>query len=78
MFVIEKGIDIPQSESNRGVKFPFEQMEVGDSFSFFSTDDPNLLKKKRKNAHQILLNYKIKDSFAARIKDNTVRIWKVK
>lgn len=48
MFVIEKGIEIPkQSRQSRTSKYPFKDMEVGDSFLIRAADRTEAQKHQR-------------------------------
>ena len=74
---IEKGIEIPLKNLN---KYPFDQMEVGNSVLIERTDEENLRFLAR-NLRSVLSHYWRKDNkkFITRTikKENGVRIWRV-
>lgn len=78
---IERNIALPPKRGNHGVCYPFDKMEIGDSFSvptpkhrkvqsFAST--LSSCARSWANAH----GKKVK--FTCRIQDNNVRIWRIK
>jgi len=72
MYIIEKKIPMPKSDRGRPYKYPFEQMEVGDSF-FVPKDEAE---KARNSA----LQYARREGkiFHTRKENDGARIWRTK
>lgn len=71
-FQIEKNVPIPQANAfGRNAKYPFRQMEVGDSF--FASD--TTVQKMSNNA----CGYKARGhgTFTCRAVDGGVRVWRI-
>ena len=83
MIAINKGVEIPRSRRERQ-KYPFNEMEIGDSF-FVPSEDQN---ERRKIVARLLGNVRssrIEKKFTTRVMSNDpiarmpgVRIWRVK
>jgi len=88
-YPIETGIPMPEEQPlNRAGKYPWRQMQVGDSFlaptagSLESHPDltPLQISRKRREGIRALLIYQHKrfpQRFQARIVENGVRVWRV-
>lgn len=73
---IEKGVAIP-TKSSRKSKYPFRDMEVGDSFFIKDTIDPEGTRKKVSSAATMFCHendYK----FKTQVFPAGVRIWRIK
>lgn len=86
MFEIEKDVPIPETRQGRGSKYPFAEMEVGDSFLVEPEEDPNLgvvdeeeYAKVRGRVSNVAYKYgKDHDKkFTVRQTDEGVRVWRV-
>lgn len=75
MYEIEKGVQIPDSRWQRGRprKYPFSEMEVGDSFVV----QPTERKPAITSADQWAKYHKNGAKFVSRFVDGVVRIWRV-
>ena len=67
-FKIDKGILLPKARS----KYPFQEMEVGDSFKVPET----MLQRARGAAYQYARRSKTK--FTCRANQGKIRIWRIK
>jgi len=80
-FKIEKGIPVPERKG-KSFLYPFEKMEVGDSFIFSNTYSRSI-HSYASNAARNWKNHSpikgVKDwFFTTRKIDNSIRIWRVK
>lgn len=75
-FKIEKGIPVPARGRKEGTsKYPFSNLEVGDSF-FISC--PNLARARQKSATLAYYNNKLAPKkFTLRAYDDGARIWRI-
>lgn len=74
---IEKGVPIPEQGENRKMKYPWRQMEVGDSF-FIECDvykANSVLSAARSWSYR---NTDGLSQFARREEDNGYRFWRIK
>jgi hypothetical protein len=72
VFVIEKGIPLPEGAAGRpGDKYPFKNMEVGDSFAF----PKEVRAAVARSAHYYGKAQNKK--FSTRAVDDTARCWRV-
>ncbi len=72
MYMIEKAIKIPEVNSKKNYKYPWTDMEVGDSFLVDFIDTSKL---------RVAAYYHSKTSgrkYTIRIIDNGARVWRVK
>jgi len=75
-FVIEKGIPIPEKELKQ--KYPYNLMEVGDSFKLVSIDNKDIVRLQT-SAVQYRRRFNNDRRFVVRrISENEIRIWRVK
>ena len=78
MYKIEKGIPIPRTRWGPGCynKYPFDLLEVGDSFLVETTDKY----EKRKKQASIIATSKSRrpQQFATRTVPEGVRVWRIK
>ena len=71
---IEKGVPMPESNNLRG-KYPFEQMEIGDSFVIHDVQGRNV-RTALSNAVAYYQN-KSQQKFATRRVDGGWRVWRL-
>lgn len=69
-FKIEKGIPAPRYSKGRGLKYPFDKMEVGDSF-LATGSKPHVVSSCASN-----FGKKNSKKFVTRIVDGGVRVWR--
>ena len=69
-FDISKGIDIPDGRAS----YPFEEMEVGDSF-FIPCEDRKEANRRAANARNASYRY-VERKYMARLVDGGVRVWR--
>lgn len=71
---IEKGVPIPVRQ--RGTKFPFDKMKIGDSFTIpYKTK--NTSAAIHSSARKFCIKHKLKWKFTARTEGKKVRIWRI-
>lgn len=68
MAIIEKGIPIPSKSTRIAVKYPFKEMEVGDSIFFETLNDVN-------GAYKVAKYQGVK--VTARQVDGGYRVWRI-
>lgn len=73
MINIEKGIPIPNTKGRKS-KYPFDKMEVGDSFKLKDVPKNTVLNA----ANSWAKRNKKKVKFTIRFIDNVTRIWRIK
>lgn len=73
MFKVDKGIAIPQSKSDSASKYPFNTMEIGDSFVFDTIDSGKVYVASRSDK----LRKQNKRFMARKLNDGKSRIWRV-
>ena len=71
---IEKGIPLPSTYSN----YPFELMEIGDSFSIGKYDIETSRNVRSAARHWTVRNKNNKKFTVRKQRDNTVRVWRIK
>ena len=75
-FPLETGVPMPQGGSDYSrYKYPWRQMQVGDSFFIDAADDKRR-KLARIRAVMFYHNNKYPEQFEARIVDAGVRVWR--
>lgn len=74
-FVIEKGIPVPPIQKKNKNGYPFEHMDVGDSF-FVKTDDKGDHIRLTSSVHSFGRIHGMK--FSIRMVDGGSRVWRVK
>jgi hypothetical protein len=72
MIEINHNIPLPLKGSKKWSKYPFEKMEIGDSFLFSSDKTKHLTAR----SSACLKAKKLSRKFAVRITDEGVRIWR--
>ena len=73
--LIQKGIPAPRKVS-RTSKYPFSDMEVGDSF-FIKHEDPEFMRKRLSAAACMFCNKNEGFKFKTQVFDSGVRIWRI-
>lgn len=68
---IEKGVPLPKRRGTKRSKYPFADMEVGDSFFFSET-------RERVSAAARAYGARTKKKFASRVDGDGCRIWRTK
>ena len=88
-FKIENGIPIPDRFANvrkallnqaRGLMFPFDQLQVGQSFLVRCGAHPKVKALKRENVRYHMVNYMKKNKpqqFTLRVVSGGVRVWRI-
>ena len=77
-FKIEKNVNIPNSNGGRQCKYPFKEMEVGDSFSCgeYLRDNMSKINNAGRNwSNKTNAGHKFQ---CRKLDDGTFRIWRVK
>ena len=75
MISIEKNVPMPQNGAGRAGKYPFADMDVGDSFALPKTD--KAAKQISSRARSWAVGKGLKDrKFSTRTNGETVRIWR--
>lgn len=74
MIKIQKGIPIPATTAGRPGKYPFAEMDIGDSFELKDVPKNTVLNAARNWASR---NNK-KAKFTIRHENKTTRIWRIK
>lgn len=75
MFEIEKGIKIPEDGNRRNRKYPFREMDVGDSFFVPCTDEEY---RKIQSTIKSATRKITPNDFTVRKVENGVRCWRIK
>jgi hypothetical protein len=75
MIKIETGIPIP-SNITRKSKYPFKDMNIGDSFFITDKNDPEKTRKKVSSAATMFCSNK-DYKFKTQVFDTGVRVWRV-
>lgn len=73
-FVIDKGVPIPQAPRGRRPKYPFAQLEVGDSF-FVAGESRKIVTNLSRLAHSHKTRHG--GDFVTRVVDGGARVWRV-
>ena len=81
MIQIDKNIPIPDKQrtyKKRMCKYPFETLDIGDSFVYCLTDNDHDRRVKSNSACALALHWskKLKRSHCVRTTDGVVRIWR--
>jgi hypothetical protein len=76
MFQVEKAVEIPRKKTGpqKGSIYPFEKMEVGDSFKFPKDKYVRITSA----ANQFSRSKKRKVRFTVRANGKSARIWRIK
>lgn len=77
MYEIEKGVPIPDDPRGRRGKYPFKDMEVGDSF-FVSCDDEKRKKTVRNSIYASRWRREKGYKFKCSLEKEGIRVWRVK
>lgn len=79
-FEIESGIDIPTSVRNRGSKYPFDKMEVNQSFFVGGKSSSSLYQSARRAAEKTGYKFTVRnwvEEYDDGSEEEGVRIWRV-
>ena len=81
MIQIDKNIPLPDKRrtyAKRPRKYPFEDLEIGDSFIYVRTDNDHDRRVKANSACVLALHWskKLKRSHGVRTTDGVVRVWR--
>lgn len=75
MFAIEKGVEIPKAKAFRQAKYPYQSMEVGDSFFVPSDEKGSPVTRMRSSvASYLKRNNELK--FIVREVEGGARVWR--
>jgi len=75
MFAIEKGVEIPKAKAFRQAKYPYQSMEVGDSF-FVPSDEKGTPIARMRSSSAAYSKRTGNVKFVVRIVDGGVRVWR--
>lgn len=75
MYKIEKNVAVPHTRNDD--KYPFDQMQVGDSF-FVPCSGANTREARHVRNHVAGRNHEGKAAFITRTVDGGVRVWRAK
>jgi hypothetical protein len=76
MIKIEKGVPVPSAVTRKS-KYPFKEMEIGDSFFINDKIDPERTRKKVSSAATMFCHTN-DCKFKTQVFDSGVRIWRTK
>lgn len=77
MIKIEKGVPVPQN-TTRKAKYPFRDMEVGDSFFINEKNDVKRMQQKMSAVASMFCKKHTEYKFKTQAFDSGVRIWRIK